>query len=106
LYLPDIRSGNVQARQYAERAAINAPMQNTATDIIKRAMITVDSWCEREDMPTRLLMQVHDKLVFEVRQDAVETISAAVRERMAGAAELNVPLRIEVGAGANWDQAH
>jgi DNA polymerase I len=106
LYLPDIRSGNVQARQYAERAAINAPMQGTAADIIKRAMIAVDAWCEREDVPAHLIMQVHDELVFEVRQDAVAAVSAAVRDRMAGAAELKVPLRIEVGAGANWDQAH
>jgi DNA polymerase-1 len=106
LYLPDIRSGNVQARQYAERAAINAPMQGTAADIIKRAMIAVDAWCQREDVPARLLMQVHDELVFEVRQDAVAAVSAAVRERMANAAELRVPLRIEVGAGANWDEAH
>jgi DNA polymerase-1 len=106
LYLPDIRSGNVQARQYAERAAINAPMQGTAADIIKRAMIAVDTWCQREDVPARLIMQVHDELVFEVRQDAVEAVSAGVRERMAGAAELKVPLKIEVGAGANWDEAH
>ena len=106
LYLPDIRSGNVQMRQYAERSAINAPMQGTAADIIKRAMITVDAWCQREDVPVRLIMQVHDELVFEVRQDLVERVSQAVRERMAGAAELKVPLRIEVGTGANWDQAH
>ncbi|HEV7716319.1 MAG TPA: DNA polymerase, partial [Steroidobacteraceae bacterium] len=106
LYLPDIRSGNVQMRQYAERSAINAPMQGTAADIIKRAMITVDAWCEREDVPVRLIMQVHDELVFEVRQDCVERASQAVRERMANAAELKVPLRIEVGTGANWDQAH
>jgi DNA polymerase I len=106
LYLPDIRSGNVQVRQYAERAAINAPMQGTAADIIKRAMIAVDAWCEREDVPARLIMQVHDELVFEVREDLVDHVSTAVRERMAGAAELKVPLRIEVGAGANWDQAH
>ena len=106
LYLPDIRSGNVQMRQYAERSAINAPMQGTAADIIKRAMITVDAWCQREDVPARLIMQVHDELVFEVRQDSVERVSQAVRERMADAAELRVPLRIEVGTGANWDQAH
>src|SRR6267378_3426215 len=106
LYLPDIRSGNTQLRQYAERSAINAPMQGTAADIIKRAMITIDAWCAREDTPARLIMQVHDELVFEVRQDAVEQVSAAIRERMVNAASLSVPLRVDVGAGANWDEAH
>ncbi|HEY6517541.1 MAG TPA: DNA polymerase I [Steroidobacteraceae bacterium] len=106
LYLPDIRSGNAATRQYAERAAINAPMQGTAADIIKRAMIAVDSWCGREDAPARLIMQVHDELVLEVRSDAVERVSEAVRERMTGAAELRVPLRVDVGTGANWDEAH
>jgi DNA polymerase-1 len=106
LYLPDIRSGNAQMRQYAERSAINAPMQGTAADIIKRAMIAVDAWCEREDIGARIIMQVHDELVFEVRQDAVDAVTNAVRERMVSAAELKVPLRIEVGVGANWDQAH
>ena len=106
LYLPDIRSGNAQLRQYAERSAINAPMQGTAADIIKRAMITIDAWCAREDTPARLIMQVHDELVFEVRQDAVEQVSAAIRERMVNAASLSVPLRVDVGAGANWDEAH
>jgi DNA polymerase I len=106
LYLPDIRSGNVQTRQYAERSAINAPMQGTAADIIKRAMIAVDAWCAREDAPARLIMQVHDELVLEVRGDAVESVTEAVRERMTSAAELRVPLRVDVGTGANWDEAH
>jgi DNA polymerase I len=106
LYLPDIRSGNAQMRQYAERSAINAPMQGTAADIIKRAMIAVDAWCEREDAPCRLIMQVHDELVFEVRQDAVEAVKGPIGERMVSAAELTVPLRIELGVGANWDEAH
>jgi len=106
LYLPDIRSRNKNMQQYAERSAINAPMQGSAADIIKRAMIAVDAWCEREDAPARLIMQVHDELVLEVREDAVDEVSAAIQERMAGAAELKVPLRIEVGTGANWDQAH
>jgi DNA polymerase I len=106
LYLPDIRSGNNQTRQYAERSAINAPMQGTAADIIKRAMIAVDAWCAREDMPARLIMQVHDELVLEVRSDCLERVAAAVEERMTGAAQLRVPLRVEVGTGANWDQAH
>jgi len=106
LYLPDIRSGNAQTRQYAERAAINAPMQGTAADVIKRAMIAVDAWCIREDAPAHIIMQVHDELVLEVRSDAVEAVAAAVQERMTAAAELRVPLRVEVGTGANWDEAH
>jgi len=106
LYLPDIRSGNTQLRQYSERSAINAPMQGTAADIIKRAMIAVDAWCQREDVPARLIMQVHDELVLEVREDAVPTVSAALKERMERAAELKVPLKIEIGVGSNWDQAH
>jgi len=106
LYLPDIRSGNAATRQYAERSAINAPMQGTAADIIKRAMIAVDAWCAREDAPVRLIMQVHDELVLEVRTDAVERVSEAVRDRMTAAAELSVPLRVDIGTGANWDEAH
>ena len=106
LYLPDIRSGNAQTRQYAERSAINAPMQGTAADIIKRAMIAVDAWCAREDAPARLIMQVHDELVLEVRSDAVEPVADAIRERMTAAAELSVPLRVDIGTGANWDEAH
>jgi DNA polymerase-1 len=106
LYLPDIRAANKQLQQYAERSAINAPMQGTAADIIKRAMISVDAWCEREQVPARLIMQVHDELVLEVHRDAAEAVTAAVRERMASAAELRVPLKIEVGIGSNWDEAH
>jgi DNA polymerase I len=106
LYLPDIRSGNKQTQQYAERSAINAPMQGTAADIIKRAMIAVDSWCTREDVPARLIMQVHDELVLEVRADATEAVAAGVREHMVNAAELKVPLRVDLGTGANWDEAH
>ena len=106
LYLPDIRSGNPQLRQYSERAAINAPMQGTAADIIKRAMIEVHAWCLRERAPARLIMQVHDELVLEVRADAAETVATAVHDHMAQAATLSVPLRVEVGMGANWDEAH
>ncbi len=106
LYLPDIRSGNKQLQQYAERSAINAPMQGTAADIIKRAMIAVDAWCQREDVPARIIMQVHDELVLEVREDAVATVTASLHQRMDQAAELKVPLKIEVGVGANWDEAH
>jgi DNA polymerase-1 len=106
LYLPDIRSGNAQLRQYAERSAINAPMQGTAADIIKRAMISVDAWCRSEDAPARLIMQVHDELVLEVRADAVAEVAAAVRTHMVDAATLSVPLRVDIGTGPNWDQAH
>ena len=106
LYLPDIRASNKQIQQYAERSAINAPMQGTAADIIKTAMIAVDAWCQREDVPARLIMQVHDELVLEVRADAVDSIGAGVRERMVAAAELSVPLRVDVGTGVNWDEAH
>ncbi|HYL02852.1 MAG TPA: DNA polymerase, partial [Steroidobacteraceae bacterium] len=106
LYLPDIRSGNTQLRQYAERSAINAPMQGTAADIIKRAMIAVHAWCRRPDAPARLIMQVHDELVLEVRTDAVREVAEAVRGFMVNAADLSVPLRVDVGSGANWDEAH
>ena len=106
LYLPDINARNQGLRAGAERAAINAPMQGTAADIIKRAMITVDDWLQSQQRAARMIMQVHDELVFEVRDDAVETISAGVRERMAAAAELAVPLVVDVGVGDNWDEAH
>ncbi|MGC1456815.1 MAG: DNA polymerase I [Steroidobacteraceae bacterium] len=106
LYLPDIRSSNRQLQQYSERSAINAPMQGTAADIIKLAMISVDAWCEREKPPARLIMQVHDELVLEVRADAVSEVTAAVRTRMVEALQLTVPLKVDTGVGANWDQAH
>ena len=109
LYLPDIRSRNRAQQQYAERSAINAPMQGTAADLIKLAMIAVDAWCETEGRGKgRLIMQVHDELVLEVPEGAVEAVTAAVRERMiaAGAGALSVPLKVEVGTGNNWDEAH
>ena len=106
LYLPDIRSGNTQMRQYAERSAINAPMQGTAADIIKRAMIEVDAWCRQPGSPAHLIMQVHDELVLEVRAEAVAEVTQAVRERMVNAASLSVPLKVDAGTGANWDEAH
>jgi len=105
LYLPDINARNKQFQQAAERAAINAPMQGTAADIIKRAMITVDSWCTPSS-GARLIMQVHDELVLEVESGKVAEVSAAVRQHMAGAASLRVPLRVDIGTGANWDEAH
>jgi DNA polymerase-1 len=106
LYLNDIRSGNAQMRQYAERSAINAPMQGTAADIIKRAMIAVDAWLRSERIAAKLIMQVHDELVLEVEANAVETVCEGVRAHMADAAQLRVPLKVEVGVGANWDKAH
>ncbi len=106
LYLPEIASRNAARRQYAERTAINAPMQGTAADIIKRAMIDIDDWLQREQVPARMLMQVHDELVFEVREDRAAEIGEAVGARMQRAAELAVPLEVEVGIGANWDEAH
>ena len=106
LYLPDIRSSNPQLRQYAERSAINAPMQGTAADIIKRAMIEIDAWCTRTASPVRLIMQVHDELVFEVPEELVAEFTPVLREHMVNAASLSVPLRVDVGTGANWDEAH
>ncbi|MBL0612810.1 DNA polymerase I [Aeromonas jandaei] len=107
LYLPDIKSRNAGLRKAAERAAINAPMQGTAADIIKRAMINVDSWIRGiEDESIRMLMQVHDELVFEIREEKLEEYIAIIKEKMSAAAELDVPLLVEAGTGDNWDQAH
>jgi len=106
LYLPDIGSRNQQLRQYAERSAINAPMQGTAADIIKRAMIEVHRWLAGGKVHARLVMQVHDELVLEVPEGVVEAVERGLRERMAAAAELKVPLRVDVGRGAHWDAAH
>ncbi len=106
LYLPDIRSRNQALRQYAERSAINAPMQGTAADIIKRAMIDVDRWLQNSRTPARLIMQVHDELVLEAADEAIEAVVQQVREHMAQAAKLAVPLRVDVGIGRNWDEAH
>jgi DNA polymerase-1 len=105
LYLENLKASNQALRAGAERAAVNAPMQGTAADIIKRAMIAVAAWLKDRD-DAHMLMQVHDELVFEVRADAVDTVREAVRERMQGAAQLAVPLLVEVGVGANWDEAH
>jgi DNA polymerase-1 len=106
LYLPDIRSRNNQLRQYAERSAINAPMQGTAADIIKRAMIDVHDWLQRESLPARLVMQVHDELVLEVDTASAARVEQGLRARMSGAAELRVPLKVDLGQGSNWDEAH
>jgi len=105
LYLENLKARNQALRAGAERAAVNAPMQGSAADIIKRAMIAMSGWlCERTD--AHMLMQVHDELVFEVQEDAVDAVRRAVVERMSGAAELAVPLVVDVGLGANWEQAH
>jgi DNA polymerase-1 len=106
LYLTEINSRNPARRQAAERTAINAPMQGTAADIIKRAMVEVDRWLEGGGVDARMIMQVHDELVFEVAIDAVDAFSGEVSARMAAAAELRVPLVVDVGSGGNWDEAH
>jgi DNA polymerase-1 len=106
LFLPEIRSRNRQMQQYAERSAINAPMQGSAADIIKRAMLAVNGWCQTQRPPVSLVMQVHDELVFEVREDFLPQAIAAIREHMSGAAQLRVPLKVEIGQGLNWDEAH
>jgi DNA polymerase-1 len=106
LYLPDIQSRNQAMRQYAERSAINAPMQGTAADIIKRAMIDVDGWLQAARVPARLIMQVHDELVLEVEHTAVESVLQELQMRMSRAADLRVPLKVDTGIGPNWDEAH
>jgi DNA polymerase-1 len=106
LYLPDINARNGQLRQYAERTAINAPMQGTAADIIKKAMIALDNWIEQAGFDIRMLMQVHDELVFEVKADQVEAVKPQIKQLMENAMQLDVPLIVEIGEGANWDEAH
>jgi len=106
LYLPDIRSRDRNLQQYAERSAINGPMQGTAADIIKRAMIRVHAWLHESKVPAQLVMQVHDELVLEVKQSAVDKVRRKVVEIMSGAAELAVALKVDTGTGPNWDDAH
>ena len=106
LYLPDINSSRYQVRQYAERTAINAPMQGTAADIIKRAMIDVDHWLREEKVDARVIMQMHDELVLEVKKSAVKKVSDRLRQLMVGAGSLEVPLEVEIGVGNNWQEAH
>ncbi|CNH19890.1 DNA polymerase I [Yersinia kristensenii] len=107
LYLPDIHSRNATRRKAAEREAINAPMQGTAADIIKRAMIAVDAWLQQEPEPlVRVIMQVHDELVFEVHESVLESAEQKIRELMEQSMQLAVPLKVDVGVGDNWDQAH
>ncbi|WP_058974433.1 DNA polymerase I [Pseudomonas syringae] len=106
LYLPDINAKNPSLRNGAQRMAINAPMQGTAADIIKKAMVAVNGWLDESGLDARVILQVHDELVLEVREDLVDQISEQIRPHMSGAAELAVPLLVEVGVGNNWDEAH
>ncbi len=106
LYLPEINSRNGMRRQYAERTAINAPMQGTAADIIKRAMITLHAALEKSKLDARMVMQVHDELVFEVAEKDVDALTVLVRKEMESAAKLDVPLLVDIGVGDNWDEAH
>ena len=106
LYLPEINSRNVQRRQYAERTAINAPMQGTAADIIKRAMIKMDAWVQSHSESVKMIMQVHDELVFEVETKQLDFVIDNIRTLMTGAANLKIPLLVDIGVGANWDEAH
>ncbi|HSC82425.1 MAG TPA: DNA polymerase I [Pseudomonas sp.] len=106
LYLPDIHAKNPSLRKGAERTAINAPMQGTAADIMKRAMIAVDAWLQQSGLDAKVILQVHDELVLEVRDDQIEALKAGLLPLMSGAAELDVPLLVEAGVGANWDEAH
>jgi DNA polymerase-1 len=106
LWLPDIRSSNMARRQGAERQAINAPMQGTAADLIKLAMVAVQSWIEQERLETKLVMQVHDELVLEVPEKELDIVKPSVERLMIGVAKLDVPLVVEAGVGANWEEAH
>ena len=106
LYLPEIHSKNGALRKGAERTAINAPMQGTAADIMKKAMVAVDQWLAKGHVDARVILQVHDELVLEVREDQVEQVSQQLKQLMEQAASLSVPLKVDVGVGANWDQAH
>lgn len=106
LYLPDINARNAQMRNYAERIAINAPMQGTAADIIKRAMLTVNDWLESESVPARVIMQVHDELVLEVQSGELDTVGESIKSLMVDAASLSVPLEVDVGVGNSWEEAH
>ncbi len=106
LWLPEIKSGNAGRRQGAERAAINAPMQGTAADIVKLAMIAVQNWIEKERLATLLIMQVHDELVLEVPDAELTTVMSELPKLMSGVMQLDVPLEVDVGSGPNWEKAH
>jgi DNA polymerase-1 len=106
LYLPDINARNANVRQYAERTAINAPMQGSAADIIKRAMIRVQGWLLEQRPDCKMIMQVHDELVFEVAQSQVDQYRDAIADLMTSAASLDVALEVDAGIGINWNEAH
>jgi DNA polymerase-1 len=106
LWLPEINSPNGPRRQAAERAAINAPMQGTAADLIKLAMIAVQDWLDREKLKSLMVMQVHDELVLDVPLDELEQVKQTLPQLMAGVAQLKVPLVADLGFGPNWEQAH
>jgi DNA polymerase-1 len=106
LYLPEINASNGMRRQAAERTAINAPMQGTAADIIKKAMVDVDRWLLESDVDGQMIMQVHDELVFEVAEPSLDYLVSSVNDLMSGAVVLDVPLIVDVGIGSNWDEAH
>ncbi len=104
--MPEIRASNGQRRQAAERTAINAPMQGTAADIIKKAMIAVHQWIFESNLDIKMIMQVHDELVFEIKENVIETARENIRPLMENAVKLKVPLLVEIGVGTNWDAAH
>ncbi|MBN7767220.1 DNA polymerase I [Pectobacterium brasiliense] len=106
LYLPDIHSRNAMARKGAERAAINAPMQGTAADIIKKAMIAIDDWLQKDTPKVKMIMQVHDELVFEIHDSVIEESISKIKALMEDCMQLNVPLQVDIGTGMNWDEAH
>ncbi|GKV77286.1 DNA polymerase I [Pectobacterium carotovorum subsp. carotovorum] len=106
LYLPDIHSRNAMARKGAERAAINAPMQGTAADIIKKAMIAIDDWLQKDTPKVKMIMQVHDELVFEIHDSVIKESISKIKALMEGCMQLNVPLQVDIGTGMNWDEAH
>ena len=106
LYLPEINARNAARRQYAERTAINAPMQGTAADIIKLAMINIDEWLQSSAVDATMIMQVHDELVFEVANTELENFIEQINNRMSENDYLNVPLEVDIGYGSNWDEAH
>src|SRR5258705_4835089 len=106
LYLPEIQSRNAALRQYAERSAINAPMQGTAADIIKRAMIEVDSWLQSSRIPARPIMQVHDELALEVADEAVQALVGQTRTHMIRAAVTSATLKVDMGVRLQWDASH
>jgi len=106
LYLPDIKASNGMLRKAAERTAINAPMQGTAADIIKQAMVDIDHWLKVAKLDAMMIMQVHDELVFEVAEQDLELLAEGVRFRMVSSASLNVPLVVDLGSGKDWNTAH